>query len=361
MKKLILLTTIFIFYSITVLSQVTTVISGTSPNQPRDFVIVNDLLYYTIFVDSINYIDISQNNPNSTLLASGIDSPLGIEVKNDFIYFSMPFSGIISKINFMDSSPTITTVSSLGNTGSGIPTVSPFTLKFIGNELYFSDNNNNKIFKYNIISESLTTIVTLSSQDRPSGLEYKDGFLYYASYDGTINKIDITNPSATPIQVVSGLNRPAGLKFKGTELYIADATNFIPGDGRIVKIDVTQALPIIEDVLTNLYAPAVIDFVSDVMYFREFDRLAKIDLTTLSVNDFNLDEIVLYPNPSKDYLKISNIKNDISYSIYDINGRILKKGIVTKDSKINVSNLITGCYFIRFIGESSSTKKFVKN
>jgi hypothetical protein len=144
------------------------------------------------------------------------------------------------------------------------------------------------------------------------------------------------------------------MDFNGDYLYVADLD-----DDKIIRIDVTQSPAIAEDVVINLNNPEDITFDGDIMYISESNKISKIDLS-LSVDEFSANNIVLFPNPAKDYLNISNLENNLNFILRDVNGRTLKKGTVSQHSKIDISSLSQGYYFITFVGAFNVTKKFVK-
>jgi hypothetical protein len=64
--------------------------------------------------------------------------------------------------------------------------------------------------------------------------------------------------------------------------------------------------------------------------------------------------IRIYPNPAFDYIYISgNMKGNSTIKIFDMNGRLVKSENITKnDTKIYLSELHTGIYFIRISGNN---------
>ena len=83
--------------------------------------------------------------------------------------------------------------------------------------------------------------------------------------------------------------------------------------------------------------------------------------TNLSNQSFDNDAFSLYPNPSSDFLNISNPNNvEIkNISVIDINGRTIKN--INSATTINVSDLNAGVYFVTIeTAEGKSTKKFIK-
>ena len=73
------------------------------------------------------------------------------------------------------------------------------------------------------------------------------------------------------------------------------------------------------------------------------------------------NEMVVFPNPAKDFISIKT-KNNIkitSVFIYDINGKMVLSNKLSK--KINISKLSKGTYFIKIMGEKYiKTQKFIK-
>jgi predicted GH43/DUF377 family glycosyl hydrolase len=81
------------------------------------------------------------------------------------------------------------------------------------------------------------------------------------------------------------------------------------------------------------------------------------------INDFNLkNTISIYPNPASDFINIIIEKNNIEKQliIYDHQGRQQIKTSITKSKKIDISDLVSGIYFIRTCNEASPILKFIK-
>jgi hypothetical protein len=96
---------------------------------------------------------------------------------------------------------------------------------------------------------------------------------------------------------------------------------------------------------------------------QTFLFLDSISLTTnLSTISNLISNINIYPNPTENFLNISNPNNvEIkSISVVDINGRIVKNQSDSL-SQINVSDLNAGVYFVTIeAAEGKTTKKFIK-
>ena len=76
--------------------------------------------------------------------------------------------------------------------------------------------------------------------------------------------------------------------------------------------------------------------------------------------EFDMEEIVVYPNPVQDILQIKNLPQDASVGLLDVSGRVLIQSV--QQSTLDVSSLAPGMYFLRVTnGEESRTIKIKKN
>ena len=70
-------------------------------------------------------------------------------------------------------------------------------------------------------------------------------------------------------------------------------------------------------------------------------------------------EIILYPNPVSDYIRIDSSVDITSWILYDLNGKILKQSVFKM--QIPVIDLPAGFYFLKLTSANGSvTKKFIK-
>ncbi len=85
-----------------------------------------------------------------------------------------------------------------------------------------------------------------------------------------------------------------------------------------------------------------------------------INIATTGIKDMNnKNNLTIYPNPAKDFIEV---KTDLKYnsiSIIDVTGKTVQQ--INSETKIDVSHLTTGIYFIKAIGEEDTAiRKFVK-
>jgi hypothetical protein len=84
-----------------------------------------------------------------------------------------------------------------------------------------------------------------------------------------------------------------------------------------------------------------------------------VEFSTLSIhnNVFN-SNISLFPNPSIQFIQISGLTENNKYTIYDILGTKIKKGVVSNNEQIDIRNFTNGLYFLKF--KNGNTIKFIK-
>ncbi|MFM7300069.1 MAG: fasciclin domain-containing protein, partial [Crocinitomicaceae bacterium] len=75
---------------------------------------------------------------------------------------------------------------------------------------------------------------------------------------------------------------------------------------------------------------------------------------TAGISENVNDKIMVYPNPFEDYLTVS-VKENTSYMLSDVNGKILKTGSLTVNENIDLSELNSGSYFLNTINSLGSS------
>lgn len=79
-------------------------------------------------------------------------------------------------------------------------------------------------------------------------------------------------------------------------------------------------------------------------------------------NTFISLEILAYPNPTTDYLKLKVVSGKVeklSFQLYDLNGKLLQtEKLNGTETQINMSSYTPASYFVRVISEKKSIKEF---
>lgn len=84
----------------------------------------------------------------------------------------------------------------------------------------------------------------------------------------------------------------------------------------------------------------------------------KITQNNLSVSGSSKNAISIYPNPSSDFIKISNASNAKLIRIFDMNGRLIKE---TTSTEIDIQNFEKGQYILNIhSGNEIISRKFIK-
>ena len=111
------------------------------------------------------------------------------------------------------------------------------------------------------------------------------------------------------------------------------------------------------------------------MYYCEITNATLPDLTiiranitvivddNLSVNDFEDDTFVMFPNPAKDWLTIKTKHlNNASAKVFNINGQLLlEKPLISEITSLAIDQLSAGTYIITIDSDyGTSTKRFIK-
>ena len=82
-------------------------------------------------------------------------------------------------------------------------------------------------------------------------------------------------------------------------------------------------------------------------------------ISTLSIGDASLNEkFQIFPNPSSDFIQITNFNESKAYSIHNVLGAEIVNGNIINNNKIDIRSLKRGIYFLRF--ENGYTTKFIK-
>jgi len=82
----------------------------------------------------------------------------------------------------------------------------------------------------------------------------------------------------------------------------------------------------------------------------------------LTLAEISVSEFSIYPNPSNNQLTIKGEMDFVSFSIFDLTGRMVNDGLIT-NKIISVSNLENGIYILKLVNSNGeiAEQKFVKN
>lgn len=80
---------------------------------------------------------------------------------------------------------------------------------------------------------------------------------------------------------------------------------------------------------------------------------------SLGTSDIAIQNAKVYPNPTSDYIQISNATQFENYTIYNTLGKIVSNGNMNVNERIDVRSYSNGLYFLKF--DNGSTFRFIKN
>jgi hypothetical protein len=77
----------------------------------------------------------------------------------------------------------------------------------------------------------------------------------------------------------------------------------------------------------------------------------------LGTSDVNKEEFALYPNPAKNEINIKGIDKATDFTIYFMDGKLVRKGVYQPEKSINISELVPGTYIFKI---KDKNVKFLK-
>lgn len=97
----------------------------------------------------------------------------------------------------------------------------------------------------------------------------------------------------------------------------------------------------------------------EIAQFQNWPFLAKLNMTALGTSEQDLGQVVIYPNPTSDFIRISNTTQNHNGNIFNMLGQKVMDFEISSDKPVAVHPLPTGTYLIKL--NQSRSIKFVKN
>ena len=112
----------------------------------------------------------------------------------------------------------------------------------------------------------------------------------------------------------------------------------------------------------NQYFTQTVNFpVASVEFNYDYQIVEKSSTVTqdssLGTGDVNKDEFALYPNPAKSEINLKGINKPTDFTIYFIDGKLVKKGTYQPEKSISISELVPGTYIFKI---NDKNVKFLK-
>ena len=170
-----------------------------------------------------------------------------------------------------------------------------------------------------------------------------------STYEQTINILDQISPEAVCIDI--SLTLENGIAIITTES-IDDGSSDQCG---IESIELSQYEFTEEHIGENIVTMTVYDFAGN---SSTCEALVTVE-AGLSVTENLFDNLLVYPNPSSDFIYL-NTNFTLDYTLYNSIGQKISDG--KADYEIDISNLQSGVYYISFKKDSQTTiRKIIKN
>lgn len=269
--------------------------------------------------------------------------------KDNYLYVTNPYGGEIVKIDLTSQIYTPVSLFKTSDTPDGI------AIK--GNDLYFSLEVSGTIAKIDISEVNPVMKIVASGFSDPTGIAIHGNNLYVAEFNGNrISKLDISSDNPVRMDYMTELNNPTEILVYEDKLLVSEFSN-----NRILLVNIDNTTPVIIDTITNITQPTGLFINNSDLYVCVYgeNKIIKMPISTLNVqNNSSIENIILYPNPSSDFVTITGISKPLTYEVNNYLGVKVMKGTITNKSNIDIRNLPIGVYFI--ILENGISKKIIK-
>ena len=239
----------------------------------------------------------------------------------------------------------------------------------------FDDNNYyNTFYYYNTSFDSWTELPNMPEAKNTRGEILNNKLYTIGGYNGSVsNKIDVFD--LTTNQWESQFVMPFSVS--ANSLSAIDDLIFILGDytelNRIALFDTSnQTFINIENnmigrrhfdseiinseiyIVGGNYTPSSESWLNSV-------QNASIEQILGDASYESINKIIIYPNPSTNFINIKSDYDSLQYEIYDTSSKIVQTGQVLKNNNIRINNLSQNTYFLKLFRQGfSKTFKFVK-
>lgn len=220
--------------------------------------------------------------------------------------------------------------------------------------IFFTEESSGGVSSYNPSTSSINNFPYNFS--KPRGIVYdKSGNMYIAT--ASTNEVLKLTPMGVATTIIQNIPNPTYLALdSNNNLYISNDYK-----GQIYKYNLSQ---------TNLTASLYVDNLGYsnglAIYNNELycaivsqNKVVKISLP-LGTQDINRDdEILVYPNPTDNYIYVKTNEKIEKIEIYSIDGKLLLKN--EKENSLDISKLQKGIYLVNVkTGKNAFSRKVIK-
>ena len=238
-------------------------------------------------------------------------------------------------------------------------------------QVVFSRKNSGVLLRYDVEQDTVMELVSIPDIEGIRDVKSVDGMNFFIlSKEGNLYRYNINNQVL--INLIICPESETGWYSVTMEVASTNRLIFLGGAKGIKKVWISNnGDPISEVIYTpansswkvlssSHYGSRMIfaGFLGD--YSLMTGAHIVIDYTTGMVEE-TLPNINIYPNPSKDWVKIDGISEVSDVQIFDITGKLVLQQEYQIDDRIDISSLTTGMYILNIRNsEGVSSKKIIK-
>jgi hypothetical protein len=238
-------------------------------------------------------------------------------------------------------------------------------------QVIFSRKNSGVLLRYDIEQDTVTELVSVSDIEGIRDVKSVNGIDFFIlSKEGNLYRYNINNQVLINLIICS--ESETGWYSVTMEVASTNRLIFLGGAKGIKKVWISNnGDPISEVIYTpansswkvlssSHYGSRMIfaGFLGD--YSLMTGAHIVIDYTTGIIEE-TLPNINIYPNPSKDWIKIDGITELSDVQIFDVTGKLVLQQEYQVDDRIDISNLTVGMYILNIRNsEGVSSKKIIK-
>lgn len=316
------------FFSI---GQVTDIRSNLN-NGLKDLVVYDGYVYYTSFIAKKLYRISLTTNANPEIVASFPQSPIHLLLDGNTIFIATEQNYKIYKLNLSNTPSNLEIVANIGG-----------PMLKIDNFLYVGQYTQSKISKINLTDGAITDVLT---GYKPNYFACYNNEIYFTS--NTTNTLYKFNPNAdTPIAIplLQNMDYAAGICIYNDKLVVCESMS-----NKISTYTLTDFRLFSSYFLGANSWPNGVFYFQNEMYFTQTvaGKISYINIATLSENSFEIaaKKCSIYPNPTTAQIHIDTDENFEFYEIYSINSQLLERKNWNHE-QINLEHLSAGVYFLK--------------
>lgn len=364
MKKLILM----LLLSPLVYSQNAPVeVASGLPGELSNLDFNGNYIYYTVASGNnqhIGRINFTNSSSLPETIYNNVDTPYGLTIHNNILYYSEMLPQKISKIDLLQSPFTSNQLPI--NFDNDYPSLS---LRVYNDDLYYSETVMNiKKVPLSNLNQNPDLLITYTLH--PFDF-IKDGNFIYATEEGLglnrlirMNLLDTFPPE--PFQICE-IFEPRSLAKINNYMFVATNEN------KIYRVNLNQPNPTPElfyQPTDNVSYIGKIKNYNNELYFTYNEgntstnsysgKIMKFSQSQLSYHSFNeVSNTSISPNPTKSIITVNNYKPEINVEIFDMTGKKLSISKID-DSSFDISTLQSGNYIVKLTSTMNNESKTIK-